>query len=53
MVGCMITWIEAVLANDETSTDAELRALFINEGAPPAEADKYVAKRTSYLKARC
>jgi len=46
-----IKFIKNVLANDESSTDAELIAYFVNEGLPLATAQAWVAKRMTYLNA--
>lgn len=43
-------WIEAVLANDETSSDAELLAYFIENGLTPEQAASQVARRDSFLR---
>ena len=44
-----IRWMEAVLANDETSTDAELFDCFTSQGVDPDEAQAMVAQRDEYL----
>lgn len=47
-----IEWIEAVLANDENSSDAELVAYFMKEGGmTSSEATYWVSKRNDYLHA--
>jgi CheY-like chemotaxis protein len=45
-------WIKAVLANDETSTDEELRAYFIENGVKPADVDQWIVQREEYLKGK-
>jgi hypothetical protein len=43
-------WIQAVLSNDEYSSDEELIAHFMNEGnMTEREAKKWVSKRKFYL----
>jgi hypothetical protein len=42
-------FIEAVLANDEASTDAELVEMFREAGATAEEARVWVDRRASYL----
>ena len=44
-----IRWMEAVLANDEYSTDAELFDHFTANGVDPAEAQAWINKRDEYL----
>lgn len=44
-------WLEAVLSNDETSTDDELVGYFITEGKLSLrDAQAWVAKRDTYLR---
>lgn len=43
-------WIAAVLLNDETSTDEEMRNYFIDEGLGSEEADFYVGQRDDALR---
>jgi hypothetical protein len=43
-------WIEAVLANDEASDDAELLVYFIENGLTPEAADVAISRRGHYLK---
>ena len=45
----MIRWIEAVLSNDEYSTDEELFDCFTAQGVDPIVAQSWVAKRDEYL----
>jgi hypothetical protein len=45
-------WIEATLLNDETATDEEMVAYFVQEGkCTKEEAEFYVAQRNNALKA--
>ena len=44
-----IRWMEAVLANDEYSTDAELFDHFTSQGVDPAEAQAWIGRRDEYL----
>ena len=44
-----IRWIKATLANDETSTDAELIEHFTSQGVELLEAQTWVAQRAQYL----
>jgi hypothetical protein len=44
-----IRWMEAVLANDEASTDAELFDCFTGQGVDPAEAQVFINQRDEYL----
>ena len=46
-----LDWINAILANDETSTDEELLEHFVNEGGLTCtEAEHFVAQRNRCLK---
>lgn len=45
-----IRWMEAVLANDEYSTDAELFDCFTAQGVDPAEAQSYIDQRDEFLR---
>jgi len=45
----METWITAVLANDEFSTDEELVRYFLLNGLSERDAQKWVARRSDYL----
>ena len=42
-------WIEAVLNNDENSTDDELREYFLKNGAIKSDVDKALAQREKCL----
>ena len=44
----LIGSMKAHLANDENSSDEELVALFIEEGATEKEAQEWIAKRSFY-----
>lgn len=44
-----IRWMEAVLSNDEYSTDAELFDHFTSNGVDPAEAQSLINQRDEYL----
>lgn len=49
-----LRWIEAVLANDEDSTDEELVEHFVGEGGmPESEAREWVNRRDEYLSMAC
>jgi hypothetical protein len=43
-------WVAATLANDENSTDVELREHFIANGVHPDDADKYISYRAQFLR---
>ncbi len=46
----MLFWVEAVLQNDEVSSDIELKELFMKEGKlKEAEAQFYISQRTALL----
>jgi hypothetical protein len=42
-------WIEAVLSNDENTTDEELLAYFTDNGVTAEDAASWIAKRDAYL----
>ena len=42
-------WLKAVLSNNESSTDEELRAYFIANKVDGAVADEWIKKRGYYL----
>ena len=44
-----IRWMEAVLANDEYSTDDQLSDCFTSQGVDPAEAQAWIARREEFL----
>ena len=46
-----LLWIEAVLSNDENSTDEELLAHFIANGLSEENAKIWISKRDCYLNA--
>jgi hypothetical protein len=43
-------WVEAVLANDESSSDGELVRYFVDNGLSATVARKWVRKRGRYLR---
>lgn len=43
-------WVAATLANDESSTDAELIEYFIENGLNEKAAREFVSKRGEFLK---
>jgi hypothetical protein len=43
-----IYWVKAQLTNDESATDEEVRAYFLEAGLTEEEADEWVVKRTFY-----
>jgi hypothetical protein len=45
----LIEYIKMTLSNDEDSTDAELRDLFLSEGATEQVADEWIARRAEAL----
>lgn len=45
----LIRWANAVLANDEASTDAELVETFVSAGVGRATAEGWVARRGEAL----
>jgi len=49
----LLMWIEAVLSNDEVSTDEELIELFVTEGGMSLmDATLWVEQRGDYVKDR-
>lgn len=44
-----VAWIEDVLSNDESSTDAELLAYFISNGLSSDQASSVLTDRQDYL----
>jgi hypothetical protein len=44
-----VKWMLAVLANDEATSDEEIKALFLAEGVAPAVADFHIARRAIYM----
>jgi len=45
-----LRWVNAVLANDEASTDAELVLYFIENGLAPAAAHRAIIHRTDAMR---
>jgi hypothetical protein len=50
---CICDWVATILANDEASTDEELKAHFVANGITPAKADEYLAQRDAHLNNCC